>query len=119
MGEKPVYPSHFYKMKEGEQAIDKTPASEVFKGKTIAGWIIEDEDMIKDISLGTMEDPKMVRIGRELDPAYEEQIIKIPRDYKDVFAWTYKDMKANHLTFVNTRWNSNLIPSQSSRVDIK
>jgi hypothetical protein len=37
MGEKPVYPPHFYEMKEGEQVIDRTPASEAVKGKTIAG----------------------------------------------------------------------------------
>ena len=55
MGEKPIYPSHFYETKEGEQAIDQTPASEAVKGKTIAGWTVEDEDMIKEINLGTTE----------------------------------------------------------------
>jgi hypothetical protein len=63
------------------------------KGKTIAGWTIEDEDMIKDIKLGTTEDPKMVRIGKELDPTYENQVIEILRNYKDVFAWTYENKK--------------------------
>ena len=58
MGEKSVYPSHFYEMKEGEQAIDQTPASKAVQGKTIAGWTIEDADMIKEINLGTTEDPK-------------------------------------------------------------
>jgi hypothetical protein len=46
-------------MKKGEQAIDRTPTSEATKGKTIAGWNIEDEDMIKEINLGKTEDPKM------------------------------------------------------------
>jgi hypothetical protein len=32
----------------------------------------------------------MVRIGKELDPTYENQVIEILRDYKDVFAWTYE-----------------------------
>ena len=35
----------------------------------------------------------MVRIGKELDPTYEEQVIEIVRDYKDVFTWMYEDMK--------------------------
>jgi hypothetical protein len=34
MEEKSVYPSHFYEMKEGEQTMDRTPASEAVKGKT-------------------------------------------------------------------------------------
>jgi hypothetical protein len=80
-------------MKEGEQTFDRTPAFEAVKGKTIAGWTIEDEDMIKEINLGTMEDPNMVQIGKEFDPTYENQVIEILRDYKDVLAWTYEDMK--------------------------
>lgn len=35
----------------------------------------------------------MIRIGKELDSAYEEQIIKILKDYKDIFAWMYEDIK--------------------------
>ena len=93
MNEIPIYPFHFYEMKEGEQAIDQTPTSKAVQGKTIAGWTIEDEDMIKEINFGTMKDPKMVRIGKELDPTYEEQVIEILRDYKNVFVWTYEDMK--------------------------
>ena len=54
---------------------------------------MEDANIIKEINLGTTEDPKMVRIGKELDPAYEEQLIEILMDYKDVFTWTYEDMK--------------------------
>jgi hypothetical protein len=38
--------------------IDRTLASEAVKGKIIAGWTIEDEDMIKEINLGTTEYPK-------------------------------------------------------------
>jgi hypothetical protein len=78
---------------EGEQAIDRTSASEAVKRTMIASWIIEDEHMIKEINLGITEDPKMVRIGKELDPTYEEQVIEILRNYKDVFTWTYEDMK--------------------------
>ena len=49
--------------------------------------------MMKEINLGTTEDPKMVQIGKELDLACEEQVIKILRDYKDIFARTYEVMK--------------------------
>lgn len=37
MGRKPVYSSHIYEMKEGEQAIDQTPTSKAGKGNTIVG----------------------------------------------------------------------------------
>ena len=37
------------------------------KGKQIAGWTIEDDEMIKEINLGTKEEPKMVRVGKKLE----------------------------------------------------
>jgi hypothetical protein len=58
MGEKPVYPLHFYEMKEGEQAIDRTPASEAVKGNSIAEWTIEYEDMIKRLTWEQRRIPK-------------------------------------------------------------
>jgi hypothetical protein len=117
MGEKPGYSSHFYEMKDGEQAIDRTPAFEVVKGKTIAGWTIEEDDMIKEINLWTTEDPKMVRIEKELDPTYEEQVIEILRDYKDVFAWTYEDMKKilPHICKYKIELKPNTKPIKQSR----
>jgi hypothetical protein len=39
-------------MKEGETIIDKTPASEAIKRQQIVGWIIKDDEMIKEINLG-------------------------------------------------------------------
>jgi hypothetical protein len=65
MEEKPIYPAQFYKVKEGKIVIDRTPALEVVKGKQIAGWTIEDDEMIKEINLGTEEEPKMVRVGKK------------------------------------------------------
>jgi hypothetical protein len=109
MGEKPVIPSHFYEMKEEEQAIDRTPAFEAVKENTNVGWTIKDEDMIKEINLGTKEDSKMVRIGKELDPTYEGQVIEILRDYEDVFTWMYEDMKGilPHICEHNTKYQTN------------
>lgn len=66
MEEKPIYPKQFYQVKEGDIKIDHTPASEAVKGKKIAGWTVEDEDLIKILNLGTPEDPKLVKIAKDL-----------------------------------------------------
>ena len=92
MEEKPVYPPQFYKVKEGEIAIDHTPASEAVKGKQIAGWTVEDEDLVKHLNLGTTEDPKLVKIAKDLGE-YEAKVKELLLNFKDVFAFTYKDMK--------------------------
>ena len=55
MENKLVYPNQFYKIKEGDITVDTTLAAEVVKGKKIAGWTIEDEDLVKNMNLGTLE----------------------------------------------------------------
>ena len=93
MEERPIYPAQFYKVKEGEIVIDRISALEPVKGKQIAGWTIEDDEMIKEINLGTKEEPKMVRVGKDIEEKYEKKLIEVLKSYKDAFAWTYEDMK--------------------------
>lgn len=76
-------------MKEGETMTNRFSALEAVKGQQIAGWIIKDDEM----SLGTEEDLKMVRIGKYIEEKYEKKLIKLLKEYKDAFAWTYEDMK--------------------------
>ena len=92
MEEKPVYPDQFYKIKEGDITVDITPAAEAVKGKKIAGWTIEDEDLVKNLNLGTLEDPELVKIAKDLGE-YKAKIKDLLLRFKDVFAFTYKDMK--------------------------
>jgi hypothetical protein len=44
------------------------------------------------INLGTEEDKKEVKIGASLQPEVKESLIKLLREYVDVFAWSYQDM---------------------------
>jgi hypothetical protein len=92
MEEKLVYPDQFYKVKVGDKTVDVTPAIEAVKGKKIAEWTVEDEDLIKNLNLGTLEDPKLVKIAKDLGE-YEAKVKDVLLRFKDVFAFTYKDMK--------------------------
>ena len=92
MEEKPVYPHKIHKAKEGDIAVDNTPASEAVKGKSIAGWTIEDEDLVKSLNLGTPLEPKLVKIAKDLGD-YKAKVKELLLKFKDVFAFTYKDMK--------------------------
>ena len=60
--------------------------------KKIAGWTIEDEDLVKISKLGTLEDPKLVKIGKDLGK-YEANVKDLLLRFKYMFAFTYKDMK--------------------------
>ena len=47
--------------------MGNTPASEAVKGKSIAGWIVEDKDLVKTLNSGTPKEPKLVKIAKDLE----------------------------------------------------
>ena len=49
-------------------------------------------DELKEINLGTTEKPRPTFISALLTPEEEEGYLKLLVEYKDVFAWTYKEM---------------------------
>ncbi|KAL4628024.1 hypothetical protein ACB092_05G208100, partial [Castanea dentata] len=49
-------------------------------------------DELKEINLGTPEEPRPTFISALLTPAEEEGYLQLLVEYKDVFAWTYKEM---------------------------
>ena len=51
----------------------------------------EDSKQVNLVEEG--EEPRMVNIAKDLSPDKEELIVKTLREYKDVFAWSYKDLK--------------------------
>ena len=50
-------------------------------------------DELKEINLGTIKEPRPTFISALLTPEEEEEgYLKLLVEYKDVFAWTYKEM---------------------------
>ena len=92
MEEIPVYPDQFDKVKEGDITVDITPAAEAVKRKNIAGWTVENEDLVRNLNLRTLEDPKLVKIAKDLGE-FEAKVKDLLLRFKDLFAFTYKDVK--------------------------
>lgn len=51
------------------------------------------EDELQDLNLGTQEDPKNVRISINLTGQFKEELQELLKEFKDIFAWHYTDMK--------------------------
>ncbi|KAL0409614.1 UNVERIFIED_CONTAM: Transposon Tf2-12 polyprotein [Sesamum radiatum] len=49
-------------------------------------------DELKELNLGTIEEPRPIFVSALLSPEEEEQYFKTLGGYRDVFAWTYKEM---------------------------
>ena len=51
------------------------------------------EENVMDCNIGTKEHPRMVKISRALTTEQRNRYIKLLKEYVDVFAWSYKDLK--------------------------
>ena len=47
---------------------------------------------LKEVNIGTTEDPRPVFINANLSLEEEDAYVELLEEYKDVFAWTYKEM---------------------------
>jgi hypothetical protein len=64
--------------------------NDMYKGKSSRK--IDDE--VIEFNIGTEESPKMVKFGKGTMPDEREKLISLIREFKDVFAWSYEDLKA-------------------------
>ena len=46
-----------------------------------------------EVNIGTHEEPRMVKVGKKTPKEEREQIIKLLREYRDVLAFTYDELK--------------------------
>ena len=53
----------------------------------------EPVDEVLEINIGSSISPKMIKIGKNASPKERKAIENLIREYKDVFAWTYNDLK--------------------------
>ena len=50
------------------------------------------KEPLETIDLGSEEDPKEVRIGASLYLDVKSRLIKLLKEYVDIFAWSYQDI---------------------------
>jgi hypothetical protein len=74
--------------------IDKTPTQERIQDLTIASWIVTKEEQLTKINLGIKDNVQHVKVNSRLESFIIDQLIELLKDFKDVFNWTYKDLKS-------------------------
>ena len=57
------------------------------------------------INLGTVDNPKNINLRKSLSPKEKKAYLKLFREYKDVFSWSYQDLKT-----YDTRIIQHIIP---------
>lgn len=51
-------------------------------------------DVYEAINVGIKANSKMIEVGSHITPEEKSKIKKLVMDFKDVFAWSYNELKA-------------------------
>jgi hypothetical protein len=60
---------------------------------------------LEELNLGTPEEPRTVLVAKDLDPEFKAHLNTVLTEYRDVFAWSYEDMKGINPEFYHHKIN--------------
>jgi hypothetical protein len=55
--------------------------------------IIANDEDVEDCNIGTEENPIIIKLSKTLSLEVKQDYIKLMKDFLDVFAWSYNDLK--------------------------
>jgi hypothetical protein len=73
--------------------VDETPTKIKAQELQIVGWTLIENQQLMKLNLGTDAEPHMVKINAQLETCKVLEMKQLLKEFKDVFAWTYKDLK--------------------------
>lgn len=56
---------------------------------------------IEDCNIGTKQNPKMIKLSKALPPNQKLKYIELFREFQDVFAWGYEDLKVYDTSIIH------------------
>jgi hypothetical protein len=73
----------------------------LFDGNDVAvkGRVLDEDVDTAECNIGTLEEPKFVKLSRILTTEQRVEYTELLKEFADVFAWTYEDLKT-YDTFV-------------------
>ena len=54
---------------------------------------VVEEEIVEELNLGTEAEAKIVKLSKKVPEEDKEKYLKLFQSYKDVFAWSYQDLK--------------------------
>lgn len=73
--------------------INITPTQIKVQDMKIAKWNLSKEVQIHPLNLGTHKEPQLVKLNTDLDSSVATIAKQLLKKYKDIFVWTYKDLR--------------------------
>ncbi len=76
--------------------MHETVANIKAQGLQIGGWMLIENQQLMKLNLGTNVEPQIVKINAYLEIGKVLEVEELLKEFKDVFAWTYKDLNGFH-----------------------
>ena len=79
------------------------PLEELFDQDDVARKpsLLPTEKGVGDVNIGSVENPRMVKLSKELPPQVKEKYINLLASFADVFSWDYSDLKAYDTSIIH------------------
>ena len=77
----------------GTILVDETSIIEKVKTMDVAYWTHNEHDKLRLLNLGTTDDPKLVKLNANLNPQLTTAATSLFQEYRDVFAFSYEDLR--------------------------
>jgi len=61
------------------------------------------ETNVEECNIGSMEDPKMIKLSKNFPPHIKQKYIELFREFKDVFSWGYEDLKSYDINIIQRK----------------
>lgn len=102
------FSKHFYHHEPREALILDERMDMTIKNKPIVECILTEEEQLTKLNLGNKQNPKMVLIDAILLSKFVKEVEMLVQtllqDYKDLFAWSYKELKRFPRQICESNW---------------
>ena len=86
-------PDRLFPHSPGTIPVDETLIREKVKTMDVAYWTHNEQDKLQLLNLGTADDPKLVKMNANLNPQLTTNATSLFQEYRDVFAFSYEDLR--------------------------
>ena len=86
-------PDRLFPHSLGTIPVDETSIREKVKAMDVAYWTHNEQDKLQLLNLGTIDNPKLVKLNANLNPQLTTDAISLFQEYRDVSAFSYEDLR--------------------------
>jgi hypothetical protein len=62
--------------------------------------VLTKDEGIHDCNVGTIQEPKLIKLFKDLTPEVKKKYIELFKEYVDVFYWIYEDLNKYDISII-------------------